>query len=142
MCELTDRAGSLESKLRDLDCETIEVSLAAARLLLVDALTDDGQEASDVENCRLALTGAIVIAEAVVEQLSTRPRVYALDGDVQFGPYSYAPGRMCTTLRDGISAAEREAKAQRDQLLMPVVKGMITNAQRETLADLGVAGLD
>jgi hypothetical protein len=141
MCEfelLCDRSTELESKLRDLDCTTVEVSLAAARLLLEEVLNDDSQDMAAVENCRLALAGAVVIAEAVIEQFSTRPHVYALDGDIQFGPYSYAPGKMCADLRSAIVAAEREARDQRDAILSPVVRALIVERQNDTLAELGI----
>ena len=139
MCELTDRSLDLESKLRDLDCPTIEISLAAARLMLEEQLASEDHDDADVGEYRMALTGALALAVAVVEQFSVRPKIFALDGDVQVGPYSYAPGKMCQEFRAAITKAEAEAKSQRDDLLAPVVRSMIVNAQRDELEHLGVS---
>jgi hypothetical protein len=134
MSELIDRSQALESKLRDLDCNEVEISLAAARILLEEAEADD----DGCDKCELALVGALAMAEAIVQQLSTRPRVYALDGDVQLGPYSYAPGKGCADLRVALMGAEREAVAQREQLLAPIVRSMIAQSQNDCLRELGV----
>lgn len=139
MCELTRQAESLETKLRDLDCDTIAITLEVSLRIYNESLLERQATAENVDRFKCALSGAVLLAESVVEHLSLRARPHASDGDVHLGPYSWAPGRTCEALRDAISAAEREAKDQRDQLLMPVVKSMIANAQRDELEHLGVS---
>lgn len=119
MCELTDRAKELESKLSDIDAHEVEVSLAAARLLLEDSREDD------FDTCRIALTGALVVAEAVVEQFARRPQPIALDGDIHLGPYSYAPGRSVAELQRQLAEVERVARRQRDAVLQPIANLLI-----------------
>lgn len=123
MCDLTDRARVLEIKLSDIDAHEVQDSLAAARILLDDSRSAECD--NDVDTCRIALTGALVVAEAVVEQFARKPRPIALDGDIHLGPYSYAPGRSVAELQRQLAEVEREASQQRAAVLLPVANLLI-----------------
>lgn len=121
--DLYDRARQTEEALSDLDATEVEISLATMR----ERLASDPTEQS-----AFALLGALCLADAVIEQLSTKTRPYAVDGDVHYRHTSFAPGRSIQTLIEQLKGAEHDARTQRGQLLEPLAREIIaaTSAAR------------
>jgi hypothetical protein len=122
MCELTDRARALETKLSDLDAPLLEVALAAARLLLEDERTNENT---------VALTGCLMMAEFIVEHLEAKDGPFAVDGDVHFRGASFAPGRPIKALCEALKQAEREAVEQKRAVLTPLFNEIISAGARD-----------
>lgn len=126
MCELTNRARRLEVNLRDLGADVIEVSLASARMIFEEDLTD--------ELARHALMGCLATSEAALEQLEKSQLPVAIDGDVHFRCASWAPGRQLANLLEQLRNCEQQARDQRDAILRPLALAAMAQAHSEERA--------
>jgi hypothetical protein len=127
---LCARALKLETQLTDVDAHLVAVGLGCARELL---------EQTQSEANAMALTGAILLAEAVIEQLNADEPPRAEDGDIFFRFRCWAPGKRFTALVASLVAARDRAVEQRENLLQPLARAAMSMAYREEVEELRVS---
>lgn len=121
--DLITRAIEIEARLNDCGALVVEASLASIRELHQSTPTP-------------ALVGAVVLAEAVLDDIERSRTPTERDGDVQVAYQTFAPGPQVGAFVEQIRQAEKAAEAERRRMILPLtnlIKRMAAHDERASV---------